>query len=56
MHCYYGSSSDDKEACRKLTIEDYPVKCGLIEPFIIENFEISVFEMKKLRVKRCVRH
>ena len=54
IYCWYGKNKGEFEACKPRTIEDVPTTCGLVEPFILGNYEIPISIMNKLRVKRCV--
>lgn len=51
IYCYYGTGTDDFEACRPLVEDDFKVKCALIEPFIINSASIPIKHMKTLRNK-----
>lgn len=54
IYCYYGTKDDEFEPCKPRTIDDVRTKCGLIEPFLLSNYEIPISIMNSLRVKRCV--
>ena len=54
IYCYYGSEPDEYEYCEKLTYDDMKLQCALLEPFSINNSNISMKESRLMRTLNCI--